>query len=316
MSLVTFGETMLRYTPPEDGRIEAADSLSVHVGGAESNVAVAAQRLGRQTAWISKLPDSPLADRIVGTVREHGVEPLVTTADEGRVGTYYLETGGEPRGTNVVYDRDGAAVRTATPEELPVDRVRAADTFYTSGITPALSETLTDTVADLAAAASEADTEVAFDLNYRAKLWSPETARRTLRGLLPTVDTLVVAARDVETVLGRSGDAETVARDLAAEYDPETVVVTRGARGALAIHDGDIHEQPAFEADSPYPVGTGDAFVGGFLARRGRGGSVPEALEYAAAVAALKRTIPGDVATVTPAEVADVIAGDAGTISR
>jgi 2-dehydro-3-deoxygluconokinase len=314
--LLTFGETMLRLTPPDDQRVESADSLDVHVGGAESNVAVAAQRLGVDAAWASKLPDSPPADRVVNALREQGVDPLVTPTDEGRVGTYYLETGAAPRGANVVYDREGAAVRTATPDDLPLDRLRGADTFYTSGITPALSETLVDTVAELFAVAAEADTEVAFDVNYRAKLWSPEEAHDTLRGLLPAVDTLVVAERDAETVLDRAGDPETVAEDLAAEYDCETVVVTRGAEGALAVHGGETYEQPVFEADSPYPVGTGDAFVGAFLARRQRGGSVPEALEYAAATAALKRTIPGDMALVSPETVAAVVAGDEAEISR
>ena len=315
-TLLTFGETMLRLTPPGDERIESADSLAVHVGGAESNVAVAAQRLGVDAAWMSKLPDTPPADRIARALRAQEVEPLVTTAETGRVGTYYLETGSRPRGTNVVYDREGAAVRTATPDELPVERVREADTFYTSGITPALSDTLVDTVADLFAAANEADTSVAFDLNYRAKLWSPAEARDTLRRLLPAVDTLVVAARDAATVLDREGDTEPVARALATEYDAETVVVTRGGDGAVAVHEGEAFDQPAFAADSPYPVGTGDAFVGGFLARRHRGGTVPEALEHAAATAALKRTIPGDMATVTPGDVAAVVAGEPEALSR
>lgn len=315
MDLVTFGETMLRLTPPGDERIEAADVFDVHVGGAESNVAVAAARLGIDAAWTSKLPDSPPAHRIVRTLREQGVEPLVT-AGEGRVGSYYLETGATPRGTNVVYDRTGAAVRTMTLGDFPVDAVREASAFYTSGITPALSTTLAETVSEVFDVARDAGTEVVFDVNYRSKLWSPETARETLRELLPSVDTLVVAARDAETVLERDGDPTMVAADLAAAYDCGTVVLTRGSAGAVAVEDGEIHEQSAFEAASPYPVGTGDAFVGGYLARSIRGDDLPETLEYAAATAALKRTIPGDIALVTPAEVDAVLDGDIDAISR
>jgi 2-dehydro-3-deoxygluconokinase len=315
MDLLAFGETMLRLTPPGDERIEAADSLDVHVGGAESNVAVAASRLGVDAAWTSKLPDSPPAHRIVRALREQGVEPLVA-AGEGRVGTYYLETGATPRGTDVVYDRTGAAVRTTTLGDLPVDAVREASAFYTSGITPALSETLAETVAEAFEVAGDAGTEVVFDVNYRSKLWSPEAARDTLRELFPAVDTLVVAARDAETVLDRDGDPTMVAAALAAEYDCGTVVVTRGSAGAVAVEDGEVHEQPAFEAASPYPVGTGDAFVGGYLARSLRGAGLADALEYAAATAALKRTIPGDIARLTPAEVEAVVDGEAEALSR
>ncbi|MFB6118468.1 bifunctional 2-dehydro-3-deoxygluconokinase/2-dehydro-3-deoxygalactonokinase [Halosegnis sp.] len=314
-ALVTFGETMLRLTPPGDERIEAADRLSVHVGGAESNVAVAAQRLGMDAAWLSKLPSSPPADRIRRALRAEGVEPVVADG-KGRVGTYYLETGARPRGSNVVYDREGAAVRTTTPDDLPLDCIREAEVFYTSGITPALSSTVADTVASLVATANDADTRVVFDVNYRSKLWEPAAARERLRELLSHVDTLVVAERDAATVLERQGDPATVAADLAAVHDCETVLLTRGSKGVLAVHDGDTFEQPAYEADSPYPVGSGDALVGGYLAARHAGKSVPDALADGAATAALARTIPGDVARVSPAEVADVVTGDADALSR
>lgn len=315
-TLVTFGETMLRLTPPGNRRLETADSFEVHVGGAESNVAVAAARLGLDATWVSKLPDSPLGRRVVAGVRRHGVEPAVVWSDAGRQGVYYLERAPEPRGNEVTYDRADAAVTTATPDELPLGRVRETDAFFASGITPALSATLADTTGSLLRAARDAGTSTAFDVNYRAKLWSPAEARATLADLLPAVDLLVVAERDAATVFDRDGDPVDVAAGLADEYGLDTVVLTRGDAGALALRDGRVHEQDTFEAASAHPVGTGDAFVGGFLARRLTGGSLPEALEYGAATAALKRTIPGDVAVVTPAEVERVVAGGAGGISR
>src|SRR6056297_405905 len=108
--LVTFGETMLRLSPPDGERLEVSDRLELRAAGAESNVAVAAQRLGADAAWTSKLPDSPPGRRVVSGLRRHGVETDVVWSDEGRQGTYYLESGGEPRGSNVIYDREGAAV--------------------------------------------------------------------------------------------------------------------------------------------------------------------------------------------------------------
>lgn len=313
--LVTFGETMVRLATPSGERIETAGSLDLHVGGAESNVAAAASRLGLDAAWLSKLPVSPLARRVVDEVRRHGVDPAVARGD-GRVGTYYLEDGGEPRGTEVVYDREGAAVRTATPDELDTDLVREGGVFYTSGITPALSETLADTTRSLLETARDAGTRTAFDVNFRAKLWSPEAARETLRDLLPLVDVLVVAERDAGTVLDRSGDAADVAAGLAADHGHDTVVVTREERGALAYHDGTVHERSVVPADTHDAVGGGDAFVGAFLARRLRGGSVPEALSWGAAAASLKRTMSGDVAVVTPEEVEAVLDEESGGISR
>jgi len=112
-SLATFGETMLRYTPTGDERLETSETFAVHTGGAESNVAVAAARLGLGSAWLSRLPDTPLGRRIAATLRRHGVDPLVDWTDGGRVGTYYLEPGGKSRTASVTYDRVGT--RSAKP---------------------------------------------------------------------------------------------------------------------------------------------------------------------------------------------------------
>ncbi|PSQ17507.1 2-keto-3-deoxygluconate kinase [Halobacteriales archaeon QS_8_69_26] len=315
-SIVTFGETMLRFTPPGDGRVETTGEMAVHVGGAESNVAVTAARLGLDAAWTSKLPDSPPGRRVVDGVRRHGVEPLVTWSDEGRQGLYYLEDGPEPLASEVTYDRTGAPVRTATPDELPVERIRAADAFFVTGITPALSDTLAATTGELLATARGAGTLTAFDVNYRAKLWTPTAARETLSDLLPDVDLLFVAERDADAVFDRAGDPAEVAAGFADDYDLGTAVLTRGEEGALAVRDGAVHDQDAFPAGSAHPVGSGDAFVGGYLARRLAGGGTDEALEYGAATAALKRGIPGDVAVVTPEQVRHVVEGGADGISR
>ncbi|WP_336002140.1 bifunctional 2-dehydro-3-deoxygluconokinase/2-dehydro-3-deoxygalactonokinase [Halorientalis halophila] len=315
-ALATFGETMLRLSPPGDEPVETARTFEVHAAGAESNVAVAAQRLGVESTWLSKLPDTPPGRRVLGAIRRHGVDPAVVLTDEGRQGTYYLERADPPRGQSVVYDREGAAVRTATAAELPTDRIERADAFLTTGITPALSETLATTTADLLELAREADATTVFDLNYRSKLWSPGRARETVTDLLELVDVFVVADRDAETVLGLSGSPEDTAERLAAEYGFETTVVTRGEEGAVAVHDGETYDQPAIPAGDAHPIGTGDAFVGGFLARRLQGGSVPDALADGAATAALKRTVPGDAAVVTPEAVARVRAGDAEAIDR
>lgn len=310
--VVTFGETMLRLSPPSGERLETAGDLELRTAGAESNVAVAASRLGTDTAWVSKLPDSPLGQRVHGDIRRHGVEPLVAWSEEGRQGTYYLEQGGEPRGTNVIYDRADAAVTTATAEELAVDAVADAEIFFTTGITPALSETCYETTVELLDAADR----TAFDLNYRSKLWSEAEAREAFDELLPRVDVLFAPERDAEAILGASGEPEDVAATLRDRYDCETVVLTRGEHGALARTPEGTFEQPVFEADTYDPIGTGDAFVGGYLSRLVRGESAETALAYGAATAALKRTIGGDIAVVTEEEVEAVVDDDANGIDR
>lgn len=310
--IATFGESMLRLSPPAGKRLESSSRLEYDTAGAESNVAVAAARLGAETAWLSKVPETALGRRVVGDVAAHGVEPAVVRSETGRQGTYYLEQGGKPRGTNVIYDRAGAAVTTATPSELDTDLVEEADVFFTTGITPALSETLYETTRSLL----ERGSTTAFDLNYRSKLWSPAEARDAFEELLPAVDVLFAPERDVRSVLGLDGDPGTLAGTLRSRYGCETVVLTRGAAGALARTAEGTLEQPAVEAETHDPVGTGDAFVGAYLARRVAGNPCEDALRWGAATAALCRTIAGDVALVSKSEVEAVLADEYSGIDR
>jgi 2-dehydro-3-deoxygluconokinase len=316
IDLATFGETMLRLSPPSGERLETANSLQLRTAGAESNVAIAATRLGVSSVWFSKLPDTPLGRRVTNEVRQHGVEPRIEWDEEARQGSYYIEQGVPPRPTTVIYDRADAAITTALPTAQFQSAVRDAKIFYTSGITPALSETLYETTIDLLKTAQQTETTTAFDLNYRSKLWSAADARETYESLFEGVDILVAAERDIHNVLKRQGSPDQLAAGLAADFGFETVIVTRGANGALAVHDGVTYEQPAFETETVDPIGTGDAFIGGYLARQIAGDSVSEALSYAAATAALKRTIKGDLAVVTPEQVEQVLDGEVHDISR
>lgn len=306
--LVTFGETTLRLSPPPDERLETAREFDVAASGPESNVAVATARLGLDAAWLSKLPGTPVGRRVVTELRGHGVRTGVVWADQGRVGTQYLEQGTDPRGTNVVHDRRGSAAATATAEELPQGAIRGAETLFTSGATPALSETAAETTSTLFEVAEDAGTTIAFDLNYRPDLWSVEAARDEYEALLDHVDVLFASRGDVEAVLDVEGEPVEAANHLASKYGLRTVVVTLGARGALGLHGGEAHEQPMFESETRDPRGASDAFVGGFLAESLRGADLDDALAFGAATAALTRTISGEVAVVNRAEVERVVA--------
>lgn len=310
--IVTFGETMLRLSPQQGERLETASSLEFRTAGAESNVAIAASRLGADTAWVSKLPDNPLGRRVRGDLRQHGVTTQIAWCDEGRQGTYFIEQAGEPRGTNVIYDRQNAAITTAVPSELATDVIETAAIFYTTGITPALSETLYETTVDLL----KTTAKTVFDLNYRSKLWPPQAAAETYDALLPEVDLLFAPQRDIRLVFGIETDAVEIASEFRTKYDCEAVVVTRGAEGAVASTSDGLFEQSAFETETLDPIGTGDAFVGGFLSRYIRGTTIEKALEYGAATAAIKRTIEGDLAVVTESEVEEVIERSGGSIHR
>ena len=104
--LVSFGEAMIRLSPPDCKRLEQTTTLDVSIAGAELNVAVGVSRLGPKSGWVSKLPDNPLGRMIANKARELGVDiSHVLWEKPGRAGLFFLEFGATQRASSVMYDR-------------------------------------------------------------------------------------------------------------------------------------------------------------------------------------------------------------------
>src|SRR5436305_14069952 len=114
--VITFGEAMVRLSPPNFRRLEQTASLDVMVGGAELNTAVGVARLGHSSAWVSRLTNNPLGRLIANRAREAGVstEHVLWTKDD-RVGVYFLAFGAAPRASGVLYDRKDSAIAAIAP---------------------------------------------------------------------------------------------------------------------------------------------------------------------------------------------------------
>jgi 2-dehydro-3-deoxygluconokinase len=317
--VLTFGETMLRLSAPGFSRLEEAVSLDVRIGGSESNTAVALARLGMQVAWWSKLPANPLGRRIENEIRRWGVDTsqiLWDTSPTARAGSYFLDFGLPPRGIDVYYDRAGSSASALLREELDEDAIGRARLLHLSGITSALSPSCADAVAHAITAAERKNTRVSFDINYRAKLWDAESARRTLEPLLPHIDLLLTPLTDAALLFDVTGTGPDVARELKARYGVGTVVVTCGGEGAVACDDqGDQAAAPYALGQVVDRVGAGDAFnagvILGYLQNDLRAG-----LEYGVAMAALKHTMPGDLLLSTRQEIEAARSGASTHIRR
>ena len=305
-AFVTLGEASLRLSPPGHGRLETARSLEVHVTGAESNAAVVASRLGCEATWISRLPDSPLGRRVVGELREYGLDVEVSWG-EGRQGLTFYERAGEPRGDARIEDRADSAVVDATVQSLPLSLAEGADAAYATGLSPAISPAMAGAAATFLKAATQSGALTAFGLNYRDGLWDAEEARETLTALFPVVDVFLASEDDVEAVLDRSGRPSEVAHGLAKEWEFETVALWRD-HGAAIWQDSTVYDFQWPPVDVVDPTGAADAFAGALVATLLERDSIRAALKSGMAAASLARTIPGPVATLDAAEVERVAA--------
>jgi 2-dehydro-3-deoxygluconokinase len=315
-AVVTLGETLIRLSPKGYLRLDQASELEAIPGGAESNVAVGVARLGLPAGWVSKLPDHPLAHRIVGELRRHNVDTSrVVWTPEGRLGLYCFERAVPPRPPRIWYDRQGSTITTLQAAEIDWEYITSARVVLVTGITPALSPGLRDLTMRVAREVHAAGKLFALDVNYRAKLWSPASAAATLGEILSAVGLLFCGRHDAELLFGLTGEPETVAGAFQRKFGIATVVLTLGADGAVAVADRAYRLRRVPRVEIVDPLGAGDAFAAGFLYGYLTEG-IQRGLDVGSAMGALACTIVGDFPFVTLAEIEELLASDDQEIRR
>lgn len=297
IEVYTLGETLVRLTAPPGIPLEAVTRLDVHAAGAESNVAIALSRLGMAVSWISVLPNNSLGRLVLNQIRLHGVDvSLVRLRPDARMGLYFLQPGQAPRPPEVIYDRRGSAFALARPEDIPWERLAGGRLLHITGIGLAVNP---DVITAGVAAARRQGLAVSLDVNFRARLWSPEQAREAVEPLLPDVEVLFCKRLDAIRIWGLEGSAADVAQGLAQRFGLSAVAVTDGSRGAAAVVGGRVHEAPAPTVATVDRIGAGDAFAAGFLYGY-LGGDRDRAVTLGVRLAALKHTFYGDAVWIEP----------------
>ena len=313
--VLTFGETMMRLTPPGFLRIEQTRAFDIWVGGSESNTAVGLARLGLKVAWLSRLPASPLGCYISNRVQQYGVDVshIVWASDE-RLGIYFHEKAAPPRASQIIYDRRDSAMSRMRPQDLPEDLVEAgvAKLLHVTGITLAISQTARATVHEAGRRAKAAGWLMSFDTNYRRTLWGGADAAKACDDMMSMADMIFCPISDFRVMYGDE-KPEQAAALLAEKYPNALIVMTLGKDGALArASSGENRRQPAILAGEVGRIGGGDAFAAGFLYARLKYNDIALALKWGAAMSAHKYTIPGDLPLVDCDEVAALVEGAQG----
>lgn len=323
--VVTFGEVMMRLSPPGRLRLGQARALEVTFGGSEANVAVALARWGMPVEHVTALPENELGQACARFLRQFGVGLEHAVWGSGRLGLYFYERGAAHRPDTVLYDRAHSAFATLEPGTIPWSEVFAdAAWFHWSGISPAVSAPAAGTCREAVRAARAAGLTVSCDLNYRGRLWdwgrSPE---EVMTELVSLCDVLIGNPGSLAAVFGldaREGmEGNWAASGELARRFPALRLITITRRG---VHSASHHTWTAtlWEPDGFYTapayeilpivdrMGAGDAFTAGLIyGLRMFGEDRQRVLDFAVAASCLKHSIWGDVNQVTVAEVEAVM---------
>ncbi len=315
--VVTFGEFMMRLTPPGYQRFEQATSFEIQFGGAEANVAAGLTRMGLSCDYVTKLPVHAIGQAAFNELRRYGIGTSKIVRGGERIGTYYMERGAAQRSSQVVYDRKYSAFSQALVEDFNWDTIFEDDTkyFVFTGISPALSDNQVEIAKKAAQKAKERGITVCCDVNYRSKLWDTQKAGKIMSELLPYVDICIINEEHAKLLFGIVPSHEFIDGDnikeegyiqicnqILEKFKVKTVAIT--IRRTISANDNYFsamlysNAQMAFSRRYRIPIvdriGSGDAFAAGLIYSVDQRKSLLEAVEFATASAVLAHSIEGD----------------------
>ncbi|MBT2519503.1 sugar kinase [Arthrobacter sp. ISL-28] len=295
-----------------DGPLSAGGSLSMHVAGAESNVAVGAARLGHRVRWAGVVGADPHGEFILRQLRSEGVEVYHRKEAARNTGVMFLEQ----RTADVsraFYYRAGSAGSTLSIPDVHAALRDGARAVHLTGITAALSPEARRAVEYAAERATGEGILVSLDVNYRAKLWSRDEARAALAPIARHAAIVIASEDELDLVApgadpGQDPDSDPDSGPAAGLSDADEfllakrlleqgvreVVVKRGAAGAAAYTADGRWEVPAVPVTSIDTVGAGDAFTAGYLSALLDGEDVAGRLQRGAVAGAFAVSTAGD----------------------
>ena len=174
MKVVTFGEIMLRLSPPGFERLLQSPMLQATFGGGEANVAVSLAQFGLESWYVTRVPKHGLGEAVI---LRYAPKAFGGRSCAGRSPRRLLHRMGHQRPSTVIYDR-AVGDQRANPTGGLAARAAGADWFHVTGITPALGERGVACTREALVAARTAGVRVSIDLNFRKKLWTNHRPRR------------------------------------------------------------------------------------------------------------------------------------------
>ncbi|GGS17720.1 5-dehydro-2-deoxygluconokinase [Streptomyces griseoviridis] len=310
--VITMGRTGVDLYPLQTGvPLPQVTSFGKFLGGSATNVAVAAARLGRRTAVITRTGDDPFGTYVHQALRDFGVDDRWVTPVPGLpTPVTFCEVFPPDDFPLYFYRRPKAPDLELDARDLDLDAVREARIFWMTGTGLCAEPSRTATLAALAHRARSATT--VFDLDWRPMFWpDPGEARPFYREALRHA-TVAVGNRDEVEIATGLRDPHAAARALL-DAGVSLAVVKQGPEGVLAMDArGGTAEVSPLPVQVLNGLGAGDAFGGSLCHGLLAGWDLARTVRYANAAGAIVASrLECSSAMPTPAEVEAALAAGA-----
>ena len=294
LDLVCLGEAMVEFN-------QSATDPTRYIagfGGDTSNCAIAAARIGARSGYVTQLGADVFGEQLLALWRDERVDAAgVRVVAGGDTGVYFVTHAAQ--GHTFTYRRAGSAASRMAPDDAAfapcLQLVGRAQALQVSGISQAISESAQATVFAAIELARARGARVAYDLNFRPRLWSADAARPVVARSVRLADLFLPSVDEVALLAGTRTPEEALrwAHGLGAP----TVVLKLGREGCWVSGRDGVTRLPAFAVPPAVDAtGAGDCFAGTLLARLAAGDALVAAARAANVAAALSTQGYGAVA--------------------
>jgi 2-dehydro-3-deoxygluconokinase len=252
-----------------------------------------------------------------------------TAYSDDRLGLYFVENGAMNRATNITYDRLPSAFSTIQKDSFDWEQIlKGAKWFHWTGITPALSQGAADCLLQALTVASKNGIKISADINYRSNLWKyGKKPAEIMEPLVKLSNVIVAAETDTAKIFGiEDFPTEEGFMNITSEMKKrfsnieclvstrrETISSSHNRLSGISCNGTAVQQTRIYEMDNIIErIGSGDAFIAGFIYGHLKGWNDQQKIDYATAAAVMKHSVEGDINRASASEIMDLISGSTG----
>lgn len=326
--IVTFGEVIMRFSPPGNRTMKQSHEMEFFFGGTELNVAASLATMGCEVQHVSCVSDDFVGESAVSFIRGFGIDVTFINKNEHPLGLYFLEVGSSVRASRIAYNRLNGSFANIRPEKIDWKKVlEGCEYFHWTGISPGISESAYEALKEGLKTAQHIGVEVTTDPAYRSNLWKyGKKGSEVLKELVSYSTIFIGGVNEINEILGTRFSSEKegfieACKELKQQipsvhkiFDKIRIGVTASSQqtqGRAWVNEN-YFETYLLEINPVVDrIGTGDAFAAGLIYGL-KNFDDEKALNFANAACAIKHTIPGDINYSSVEDILEVMNGNSG----
>ncbi|MGL6268396.1 MAG: PfkB family carbohydrate kinase [Chitinophagaceae bacterium] len=328
--IVSFGEVMMKLSPPGKLKISQAQNLDILFSGSEANVSAALSKWGLAGVHVTRFPENELGKSAISWLLHRGMDTRYIQLGGDRLGLYFVEQGAMSRPTSITYDRLPSAFSTINKGMFNWKEIlEGANWFHWSGITPAISSGAADVLMEALTECAARGIMVSGDINFRSGLWKyGKTPGEIMAPLVALTQVIVASENDTHNIFGITAEKDSanayisICNQMKKRFPANRFYITSPREQLSASHNrlsgwlwngDDFLETRNYNMEQIVErIGSGDAFMAGFIYAALQGWNDQQKIDFATASAVLKHSIEGDIMLSTIEQVLQVMNGETG----